>query len=48
MKATVGLFGAGVAGVVVCLVMIIVTAVQDHRRETAPPTHPIAVPALTQ
>jgi hypothetical protein len=48
MKNITALFGFGVAGVVVCLIMTIVTAVQENKQKQLPPDHPIAVPAIGQ
>lgn len=45
MKATTGIFGLGLSGIVLALVMTVVTAVRDHRASTEAPTHAIVVPA---
>ncbi len=48
MKNLTALFGFGVAGVVVCFVMTVVVAVQEHRIKSLPAPEPIAVPAIGQ
>lgn len=40
------LFGAGVAGIVVCLVMTIIVAVQGHQRKQTPQPLSIPTPAM--
>ena len=42
------LFGLGVAGVAVCFVMTIVTAVQEHRAKSQPQPVTIPTPAMGQ
>ncbi len=42
------LFGAGVGGIVVCLVMTIYTSIQENRIKNAPPPFTIPTPAISQ
>ncbi len=48
MKTMTALFGFGVAGVAFCLVMTIVTAVQEHQQKMIPPAHSMPAPAIGQ
>lgn len=41
------LFFAGVGGVAVALVMILVTGYSDYQKSHLPPTHELSAPALT-
>ncbi len=45
MKHLTRLFGLALGGIAVSLVMTVVTAVQDHRVASEPPSTPVVVPA---
>ncbi|MBC7692883.1 MAG: hypothetical protein H7222_14065 [Methylotenera sp.] len=45
MKAMTALFGLGLAGITVSLVMTVVTGVKEHREKANPPPISIPVPA---
>jgi hypothetical protein len=48
MKKLTALFGLGIAGVAVCLVMTIVTGVQQNREKNSSTPITIPTPALPQ
>lgn len=48
IKKLTAVFGVSVAGIVVCLIMTIVTAVQQSHEKQEAASRPVAVPAVGQ
>ena len=48
MKGLTALFGVGITGIVVCLVMTVVTGVREHHEKSQPVPLTIPTPASAQ